>query len=329
MKYLLTGGAGFIGSHLSDFLLKQGHEVTIIDDFSSGNFDNITSPPKISELHIIADSVLNLDILNDFIPKVDYIMHLAAVVGVELVLHSPIKTIETNIKGTSNVLEVANKYKKPVMLFSTSEVYGKSNAEKFMETDDLSMGSIFKERWSYAASKIVDEYLGMAYAKERWLPVTIVRLFNVVGPRQTSRYGMVMPRFISQALSGAPITVYGDGKQIRTFTHVKDVAEMVYRLAISRVAATGKVFNIGSDQIINIKSLAKVVKWLTKSDSPIEYVPYKAAYSGGFEDTKCRVPDMTHTTSCIEYTATRNLNTMIRDIANYQKEYMLKGIKKR
>ncbi len=314
MKYLLTGGAGFIGSHLSEFLLSEGHEVIILDDFSTGSFDNIIMPFSEAGPHIIADSVTNSDILNDLIPQVDYVFHLAAVVGVKLVLDKPIKTIETNVEGTQNVLKVANRYRKPVMIFSTSEVYGKSKARKFVETMDLSMGSIYKERWSYAASKIVDEYLGMAYHLENRLPVTIIRMFNVVGPRQTGHYGMVLPRFVTQALTGKDITVYNDGQQIRTFTHVKDAIEMIYRLSQSDKAA-GSVFNVGSDQEVKIYKLAEMVKEALASKSKIVNIPYYDAYNVGFEDTLRRVPDMSNTLNFTKYLATRTLKDMIQDVA--------------
>jgi len=333
MKYLLTGGAGFIGSHLSEFLLSHEHEVIILDDFSTGAFDNILIPKGVGP-HIIADSVTNLDILNDLIPQVDYIFHLAAVVGVKLVLDKPIKTIETNVEGTQNVLRMANKYRKPVMIFSTSEVYGKSKAKKFLENDDLSMGSIYKERWSYSASKIVDEYLGMAYFQETKLPVTIVRLFNVVGPRQTGRYGMVLPRFVGQALAKEDITVYNTGNQIRTFTHVTDVIEILYRLSQNKKSA-GKVFNVGSDQEIKIKDLAVLVQTLLSSQSKIVNIPYRDAYNVGFEDTLRRVPDMSNTTSFTGYLATRTLTDMIRDVARFliskkiKGKYIFNSIKKR
>lgn len=327
MKYLLTGGAGFIGSHLSEFLQSEGHEVIIIDDFSTGSFDNINVPNHVSVEtgpHVIADSVTNFDILNDIVPQVDYVFHLAAVVGVKLVLDKPIKTIETNVEGTQNVLKAANKYRKPVMIFSTSEVYGKSKAKKFVETMDLSMGSIYKERWSYAASKIVDEYLGMAYYMENKLPVTIIRMFNVVGPRQTGHYGMVLPRFVKQALDKEDITVYNTGNQIRTFTHVTDAVETIYRLSQSKKAA-GKVFNIGSDQEIKIKDLAVLVQTLLSSRSKIVNVPYYDAYNVGFEDTPRRVPDMSNTTSFTGYLATRTLTDMIRDVARFLISKKIKG----
>jgi len=317
MRYLVTGGAGFIGSHLSGFLLSKGHEVIILDDFSTGSFDNIAIQPKGPGPHVIADTVTNPDILNDLIPQVDYIFHLAAVVGVKLVLDKPVKTIETNVNGTHNVLRIANKYRKPVMIFSTSEVYGKSNAKKFSEDDDLSMGSIYKDRWSYAASKIVDEHLGRAYFLENKLPVTIIRLFNVVGPRQTGHYGMVMPRFVKQAMEGTDITVYNGGKQIRTFTHIKDVLEMIYRLSQNKKSA-GKVFNIGSDQEIGIMDLALNIRALLSSRSQVVDIPYHDAYhSIGFEDTLRRVPDMTNTIGFTKYTAKLTLRDMILDVARF------------
>jgi len=315
MKYLLTGGAGFIGSHLNDYLLARGDEVIIIDNFSSGSMSNILRPliPDKGP-HIIADTVLNSAILDDIIPVVDYVFHLAAVVGVKNVLDSSIKTIETNVEGTSNVLKMAAKHKKPVMIFSTSEVYGKSNDGSFSENSDLSMGSIYKDRWSYSASKILDEYLAMAYYKEKALPVTIIRLFNVVGPRQTGRYGMVLPRFVKQALLGQPITVYGDGSQIRTFTHVDDAIETIHRLALN-LNSIGLVFNVGSNQVISIKALAEMVKKILQSKSVIKYIPYDKAYERGFEDTARRVPDLSYTLDLTGYTPRRTITGMIEDVA--------------
>lgn len=326
MKYLLTGGAGFIGSHLNDYLLAKDHETVIIDNMSTGSFANLIIPPVPDPgPHIIADTVLNKDLLDDIISGVDYIFHLAAVVGVKQVLDNQVRTIETNVEGTSNVLKVAAKYKKPVMIFSTSEVYGKSTTEKLSEDDNLSMGSVYKNRWSYAASKILDEYLAMAYHNEKKLPVTIIRLFNVVGPRQTGRYGMVLPCFVQQALEGKPIIVHGDGQQIRTFTHIKDVVEIIYRLATNKDGSEqGTVFNIGSEQTVKIRSLAHLVKSLLNSKSRIEYIPYSSVYGDGFEDTQSRVPDVAFTQAFTGYKTKQNLETMIYDVAKDYTKYSIK-----
>jgi len=259
MKHLLTGGAGFIGSHLAEALLKRGDQVCIIDDLSTGGIQNIQHFKGEKGFQYVLDTVMNKQVMAELVDEADVIFHLAAAVGVKLIVESPVRTIETNIKGTEMVLELAAKKKKPVVIFSTSEVYGKSNRVKFSETGDLILGPTFKGRWSYAASKIIDEFLALAYYKERRLPVIIIRLFNTVGPRQTGRYGMVVPRFVQQALSGEPITVFGDGEQTRTFTHVKDAIGAILKL-VEHPGAIGEIFNIGGKEEISRNSPVSQLK---------------------------------------------------------------------
>lgn len=318
MKYLLTGGAGFIGSHLAEALLDREEQVTIIDDLSTGGIDNIQHLKGRNGFKYVLDSVFNRQIMAELVDEADLILHLAAAVGVRLIVESPVRTIETNIKGTEIVLELAAKKRKPVMVFSTSEVYGKSNGERFVETGDLILGPTFKGRWSYGASKIIDEFLALAYYKERKLPVIIIRLFNTVGPRQTGRYGMVVPRFVQQALSREPITVYGDGKQTRTFTHVKDAVWAILRL-VEHPGAVGEIFNIGGNEEISIENLACLVKEVLQSRSPVVHIPYDEAYEEGFEDMRKRVPDITKIQDLIGYEPKYGLKDVIVDVAEHQK----------
>lgn len=318
VKYLLTGGAGFIGSHLAEALLDSGDEVSIIDDLSTGAIENIQHLKGRKGFKYVLDTVLNKPVMAEFVDEVDIIMHLAAAVGVQLIVESPVRTIETNIKGTEIVLELAAKKKKPVVVFSTSEVYGKSNGNKFLENDDLILGPTFKGRWSYAASKIIDEFLALAYYKEKKLPVIVIRLFNTVGPRQTGRYGMVVPRFVQQALTREPITVFGDGKQTRTFTHVKDAVRAILRL-VEHPKATGEIFNIGGKEEISIEGLAKLVKKVLKSRSRIVHIAYEDAYEEGFEDMRRRVPDISKIQALIGYEPKWNLENIILNVAEYQR----------
>ena len=318
MKYLLTGGAGFIGSHLSEALLERGDEVCIIDDLSTGGIENIKHLKGRTGFRYVLDTVMNRSIMIELVDEADVVLHLAAAVGVRLIVESPVRTIETNIKGTEIVLELAAKKKKTVVVFSTSEVYGKYNGTKFSETGDLVLGPTFKGRWSYAASKIIDEFLALAYYKEKKLPVIIIRLFNTVGPRQTGRYGMVVPRFVQQALSGEPITVYGDGKQTRTFTHVKDAVMAILNL-VKHPDAIGEIFNIGGRDEVSIEELADLIKEVLQSPSSIVYVPYEKAYEVGFEDMRKRVPDISKIEDLIGYEPKCNIRDMIRDVAEYQK----------
>ena len=318
MKYLLTGGAGFIGSHLAEGLLERGDKVCIIDDLSTGSISNIQHLKGHERFKYVLDTVMNRSLMAELVDEADIIMHLAAAVGVQLIVESPVHTIETNIKGTEIVLELAAKKRKPVMVFSTSEVYGKSNGARFLETGDLILGPTFKGRWSYAASKIIDEFLALAYYKERKLPVTIVRLFNTVGPRQTGRYGMVVPRFVQQALSGEEITVYGDGQQTRTFTHIKDAARAILKL-VEHSGAIGEIFNVGGKEEVSIEGLALLVKEVLQSPSPIVHIPYEKAYEEGFEDMKKRVPDISKIRDLIAYEPQYSLRDIIVDVAEYQR----------
>jgi len=320
MKFLLTGGAGFIGSHLSEALLDKGGHVSIIDDLSTGGMENIQHLKGREGFKYVLDTVMNKSIMAELVDEADMIFHLAAAVGVWLIVESPVRTIETNIKGTELVLELAAKKKKTVVIFSTSEVYGKSNGNKFTESGDLILGPTFKGRWSYAASKIIDEFLALAYYKERKLPVIIIRLFNTVGPRQTGRYGMVVPRFVHQALAGEPITVFGDGKQTRTFTHVKDVVWAILKL-VKHPGAIGEVFNIGGKDEVSIETLARTVKEVLDSSSPIVCIPYEEAYEEGFEDMRKRVPDISKIENLIGYEPKCDLKDIIRDVAEYRRNH--------
>src|SRR3954467_4258975 len=288
-RSLITGGAGFVGSHLAEELLQRGEEVFVIDDLSTGRIDNIESLKPNPKFHYAIDSVHNEPVLAELIDRCDVVYHLAAAVGVKLIVESPVNTIETNVHGTEVVLKLANKKKKKVLITSTSEVYGKSTSFPFREDQDLVLGPTTKGRWSYACSKAIDEFLAIAYWHEKRLPVIIVRLFNTVGPRQTGRYGMVIPSFVRQALEGRPITVYGDGTQTRCFAHVGDVVGALVKL-MDHPGAVGQVFNIGSDEEVTIAGLARRVKALTGSCSDIVLVPYEQAYEPGFEDMPRRVP---------------------------------------
>jgi len=318
MKYLLTGGAGFIGSHLAEALLERGGQVSTIDDLSTGAIENIQHLKGRASFKYALDSVFNKQVMAELVDEADVIFHLAAAVGVWLIVESPVRTIETNIKGTEIVLELAAKKKKLVVIFSTSEVYGKSNGTKFLEGGDLILGPTFKGRWSYAASKIIDEFLALAYYKEKKLPVIIIRLFNTVGPRQTGRYGMVVPRFVQQALTAEPITVFGNGKQTRTFTHVKDTVGAIMQL-VEQSKAVGEIFNIGGEEETSIEKLAWLVKDLLKSQSPIVHVPYDQAYEEGFEDMRKRVPDISKIQNLIGYEPNYDLDKIILDVAEYLK----------
>jgi UDP-glucose 4-epimerase len=292
MKALITGGAGFVGSHLAEALLERGDEVHVIDNLSTGSIENIEHLKGHRCFHYAIESILNEPVLAELVDRVDVVFHLAAAVGVRLIVESPVNTIETNVHGTERVLKLANKKRKKVLLTSTSEVYGKANAVPFREDGDLVMGPTSKGRWSYACSKAIDEFLGLAYHKEKRLPVVIARLFNTVGPRQTGRYGMVIPSFVKQALLGHPITVYGDGQQTRCFTYVSDVVGQLIALAEAD-AAVGQVFNVGNDrEEITILDLARRVKARATASSEILLVPYDRAYEEGFEDMQRRVPDL-------------------------------------
>ncbi|OGG21052.1 nucleoside-diphosphate sugar epimerase [Candidatus Gottesmanbacteria bacterium RIFCSPHIGHO2_02_FULL_40_13] len=314
MKILITGGAGFIGSHLAQYLVKNNHQVFILDDLSSGSLNNIAKIHS-SLLHFQKGSILDERVLEKIIDSVDVIYHLAAVVGVQLVVKHPLKTMENNVKGTENVLKIANKKRKKVLLTSTSEVYGKSCKDKFSENDDLIIGPTSKSRWSYACSKIVDEHLALAYFKEKKLPVVIVRLFNTVGEGQSGRYGMVMPRFIKQALNDENITIYGNGKQSRCFCYVGDVVWALKKL-MDREEAVGEIYNIGNCENVTINELADRVVKLTSSKSKKIYIPYEEAYGEGFEETMKRIPDIDKINKLIGFQSKFNLDAIIERMKN-------------
>jgi UDP-glucose 4-epimerase len=318
MQALITGGAGFIGSHLAERLLQRGHGVGIIDNLSTGSIENISHLKSVPGFSYVIDTIDNEPLLAEWIDRSDVVFHLAAAVGVKLIVERPVHTIETNVHGTEVVLKHANKKKKLVVLASTSEVYGKSTDVPFREGAELVLGATVKHRWAYACSKLLDEFLALAYWKERKLPVVIVRLFNTVGPRQTGQYGMVLPTFVRQALGGQPITVFGDGSQSRSFTYVGDVVEALVALA-SEPRAVGEVFNIGNTGEVTIRGLAERVKSLTDSDSPIQYVPYDEAYEAGFEDMPRRVPDISKIRALIGFQPKLELDDMIRSVIEYMR----------
>jgi UDP-glucose 4-epimerase len=316
VRYLITGGAGFIGSHLTEELLARGHAVSVIDNLSTGSIANIAHLKSSSRFSYVIDDIANEPLLAELIDDCDVVFHLAAAVGVKLIVESPVQTIETNIYGTQLVLKHASKKKRKVILASTSEVYGKTEKVPFSEDDDMVLGPTTKSRWSYASSKVVDEFLALSYSKEKKLPTVVVRLFNTVGPRQVGRYGMVVPRFITQALAGRPITVYGDGTQSRCFCYVKDAVTGLIRLSESEEAA-GKVFNLGSDEEITINELAQKVRKLVNPAAKIEHIPYEQAYEAGFEDMKRRVPDISKTSSLIGFKPTKNIDEILELTADH------------
>ena len=319
MKALLTGGAGFIGSHLAERLLADGHEVAILDNLATGSIDNIAHLKGKRGFSYAIDSVTNEPLLAEMIDRSDVVFHLAAAVGVKLIVEQPVHTIETNVHGTEVVLKHANKKKKLVFIASTSEVYGKSTDVPFREGADLVLGATMKHRWAYACSKMIDEFLALAYWKERKLPVVVVRFFNTVGPRQTGQYGMVLPTFVRQALAGHPITVFGDGTQSRSFTYVGDVVDALVALA-AEPRAIGQVFNVGNVTEVTITELAERVKAMTGSQSPIQYVPYDEAYEAGFEDMPRRVPDITKLRELIGYEPKVGLEDIIQRVIDHFRE---------
>ena len=321
MRALITGGAGFIGSHLAEALLAEGEEVTIIDDLSTGRLDNVQHLVDNPRFRYVIESVLSETVMDLLVSDCDIIYHLAAAVGVEMVVDEPLQTLQTNLLGTEMVLRLADRHHKKVLLSSTSEVYGKNEKVPFKEEDDILLGPTTRIRWCYAASKAVDEFLALAYHRERGLPVVIVRLFNTVGPRQTGRYGMVIPRFVRQALAGEPITVYGDGQQTRCFADVADVVRAIIALA-RHPEAVGQVFNIGSTEEIAILELARRVKRLTGSSSEIVFVPYEQAYGEGFEDMRRRVPDLSKISRLIGYRPEIGLEETIRRVIAYHRTQM-------
>jgi UDP-glucose 4-epimerase len=318
LRLLITGGAGFIGSHLAEAYLDRGDQVSIIDDLSTGSIDNIQHLKKNPAFDYTIDSVRNYPVLAELVDRADVVVHLAAAVGVQLIVESPVRTIETNVRGTEIVLEVANKKKKTVLVASTSEVYGLSDRVPFREDGNLVLGATTKGRWSYACSKAIDEFLALAYWREKRLPAIVVRLFNTVGPRQTGQYGMVLPRFVKQAIAGRTITVFGDGSQTRCFCHVSDVVGALVKL-IDTPASVGQVFNIGSTEEVSILQLAETVKRLASSSSEISFVPYNEAYEEGFEDMPRRVPDTTKIDTLVGFKPRYVLDDIVRSVIEYQR----------
>lgn len=317
MKYLVTGGAGFIGSHLADRLLAEGHGVLALDNLSTGRYDNVAHLETDDRFELRVASVTDPKVVERCVTECQGVFHLASAVGVRLVVDEPVKTIETIVNGTDVVLRACGRYRRPLLLTSTSEVYGKGVKVPFAEGDDCVMGPTTTRRWAYACAKALDEFLALAHWHEARLPVVVARLFNTVGPRQTGRYGMVIPRFIAQALAGEPITVYGDGAQSRCFAHVADVVDALVRL-IGHPEARGNVFNLGNDEEITILDLAERVLALTGRQGPIRFVPYGEAYTAGFEDMVRRVPDLTKIRRLIGYRPTRDLDHILADVLAYQ-----------
>jgi UDP-glucose 4-epimerase len=314
VQILITGGAGFIGSHLADALIARGDSVTVLDDLSTGSIANIRQLKGCERFQYVIDSVMNKPLLAELVDEADVVAHLAAAVGVRLIVESPVRTLNTNIRATELVLQAAAKKKKKVLFTSTSEVYGKSEKFPFNEDDDLVMGPPVRGRWSYACSKAIDEFLALAYYRERNLPAVIVRLFNTVGPRQTGAYGMVLPRFVTQALAGQPITVYGDGTQSRCFTWVGDVINALIRL-FELPGAEGNIFNVGSDEEISINDLAQIVREVTGSSSPIRYLSYDEAYGADFEDMVRRVPDLAKIRQAIGFSHSKDIRQIVEAVA--------------
>lgn len=315
-RALITGGAGFVGSHLAEALLRQGWVVEVIDDLSTGSIDNIEHLKASDGFSYTIDTVMNRHLMAELVDRADVVFHLAAAVGVRLIVEQPVRTIETNIKATEMVLELAAKKRKRVLVASTSEVYGKRNGQPFNEDDDLVLGPTSRARWCYAASKIIDEFLALAYARERQLPVTVLRLFNTIGPRQSGDYGMVVPRFITQALNDEPITVYGDGTQRRSFTWVGDVVGAMTTL-VQHPGAVGEVFNVGHGKDISILELAELVKKLTDSRSEIILVPFEKAYNPDFEDMPRRRPAISKIARLIGYRPTKDLTEILMEVIDY------------
>ena len=316
VSVLITGGAGFLGSFLSEAYLERGEEVFILDDLSTGSIDNIRHLKEHPHFHYTVDSVHNAPVVAELVDQCDVIFHLAAAVGVKLIVESPVRTIETNVHGTEVVLAQANKKKKKVLITSTSEVYGLGNQVPFREDGNLVMGATTKGRWSYACSKAIDEFLALAYWREKKLPTVVVRLFNTVGPRQTGQYGMVIPTFVKQALADRPIAVYGDGTQSRCFVHVADVVGALMAL-MDHPGAVGEVFNIGSNEEVTIAELAEEVKVLADSRSEIVMVPYEAAYGEGFEDMPRRVPDISKIGALIGFRPEKTLEEIIESVIGF------------
>ena len=319
MKVLITGGAGFIGSHLSEKFLNEGKKVVSVDDLSTGSYENISHLTNNKNFQFVYETIFNETVVDRIVSECDMIVHLAAAVVVELVMSNQVKVIETNIHGTDTILKIANRYRKKILIASTSEVYGKNDKTPFSETDDFLMGATINARWSYACTKAIDEFLALAYHKEFNLPVIIVRLFNTVGPKQTGQYGMVIPRFVKQALKSENITVYGDGNQTRCFCHVTDVCQALSKLLYSP-KAVGEIVNVGSNYEITIRDLALKIIKQTKSKSNIKMISYEKAYQSGFEDMLKRVPDISKVKKLVNFVPVKSLEEIIYDV----KDYMLK-----
>ncbi len=319
MVALVTGGAGFIGSHIAEQLLKIGNRVLVIDDLSTGKRENISHLEGDEKFSFIQDTILNEPLMERLVDECDIIYHLAAAVGVEFIIGNPIRSIEINVLGTEIVLRLAEKNKKKVIITSSSEIYGKNQKEVFTESDGRVLGTTLTHRWSYSCSKALGEFLALAYWREKRLPVTIVRLFNTCGPRQTGNYGMVVPRFIEQAISGKPITIYGDGNQTRSFAYVGDIVNGMVNLA-NHPEAVGEIFNMGGEQEIAISDLAKKVKRLTKSNSEIIYLPYEEVYGEGFEDMRHRIPDTTKLRNLIGYVPRVRLDDALKKTIEYHRD---------
>lgn len=318
MNVFITGGAGFIGSHLAERLIADGHDVFVVDDLSTGQMANVSHLVGREGFHYRIGSVTDVPLVSEMVDMADVTVHLAAAVGVRLIVERPVHTIETNVHGTETILASAAKKQRPVIVASTSEVYGKSAKIPFSEEDDVTLGATVHSRWAYACSKALDEWLALAYWQERGVPVTICRFFNTVGPRQTGRYGMVLPRLVAQALRHQPLTVFGPGTQTRCFAHVRDVVESVIRL-MTTPAAIGQVFNIGSDHEVSINELARLVLTITGSHSPIVHVPYDEAYGKGFEDMQRRVPDCAKLEKTTGFRPRTSLEQIIRDVVEHQR----------
>ncbi|RMF97033.1 MAG: NAD-dependent epimerase/dehydratase family protein [Planctomycetota bacterium] len=319
MRYLITGGVGFIGSHLAESLLADGHEVVLLDDYSTGKHENVAHIDGHPHLRIVYGSVTDESITYECVREADAVFHLASAVGVRLIIEQPVKTIETIVEGSMTILNAAARYRRPILLTSTSEVYGKSQRVPFSEEDDLVIGPPTYRRWSYATGKALDEFLALAYWHHSRLPVIITRLFNTVGPRQTGQYGMVIPRFVRQAMRNEPITVYGDGKQTRCFTHVKDVVGALRKL-METPSCRGQVFNVGNDQEISIGELAERIRDMTGSESEIRYIPYEEAFGSGFEDMLRRVPDLTKVREAVGYKPQYTLDDILREVIAWMRE---------
>lgn len=319
MKILITGGAGFVGSHLADKLHAEGHDITIIDDLSTGRYQNIQHLEGRERFHLIIDTILNERLMEELVRNADRVFHMASAVGVRLIMDHPVKTIETIFRGTDVVLGLCARFRKRVLIPSTSEVYGKSTQVPFEEDNDIIKGSTSKHRWAYACAKELDEFLALAHWKETRLPVVVVRLFNTVGPRQTGQYGMVVPNFVKSAVRGEPLVVHGDGEQSRCFGHVLDVVEGLTKV-LETPECFGQVINIGNPQEVTIKQLAEKAIAMTDSQSEIKFIPYEEAYGEGFEDMRRRVPSLEKAKRLIGYQPTRTLEEIINDVAEEFRE---------